>query len=65
MLFVFRDVKFDVIIVLSRRWEKDDDEITWNRRFNRSKECERKVTKKVIEIVSLEIEMNVVNWLLI
>ena len=58
---VFRDVKFDVAIVLSRRWEKDDDEIAWNRRFNRSRECERKVAKKIIEIVFFEIEVNVVN----
>ena len=65
MLFVFRDVKFDVTIVLSRRWKKDDDEIIWNRRFNRSRECERKITKRIIEIVFFETEMNVVNWSLI
>ena len=45
--------------------KKNDDEITWNRRFNRSRKCERKIIKRVIEIVSLEIEMNVVNWSLI
>ena len=65
MFFVFRDVKFDVAIVLFRRWEKNDDEITWNRRSNRSRECEKRVIKKVIEIVFFEIEMNVVNWSLI
>ena len=62
---VFRDVRFDVAIVLFRRWKKDDDEIVWNRRFNRSRECERKVVKRVIEIVFFEIEMNVVDWSLI
>ena len=65
VLFVFRDVKFDVIIVLFRRWKKDDDEIVWDRRSNRSRKCERKIIKRVIEIVSLEIEMNVVDWSLI
>ena len=65
MLFVFRDVRFDVTIVLSRRWEKDDDEITWDRQSNRSKECEKEMIKKIVEIVFFEIEMNVVNWSLI
>ena len=65
IFFVFRNVKFDVIIILFRRWKKNDDEIIWNRQFNRSKKCERKITKKIIEIVSFEIEMNVVNWSLI
>ena len=65
VLFVFRDVRFDVAIVLSRRWEKNDDEIAWNRRFNRSRECEKEVIKEIIEIVFFETEMNVVNWLLI
>ena len=65
MFSVFRDVKFDVIIVLSRRWKENDDEIIWNRRFNRSKKCERKIIKRVIEIVFFETEMNVVNWSLI
>ena len=65
VLFVFRDVRFDVTIVLSRRWKKNDDEIIWNRRFNRSRKCERKIAKRVVEIVSLETEMNVVDWSLI
>ena len=42
MLSVFRDVKFGVAIVLSRRWKKNNDEIIWDRRFNRSKKCEKK-----------------------